>query len=741
MNTLVVTIIATLMIVPQMAQAQVQYVGPDMQIRPSAGGGGFAGDNVYNLDGASQSTSLSVPNGITQTYILRVQNDGSASDNFKITGTVGGSSWVVQYFDAASGGTNITSLVTGSGWTTPSALAPGASKDLRVTVKPNSTLQFANYKDVLITAASVTDSSLKDAVKAHTSVAWVAKGDALIKKASEPESAYAIDNVYQTAPSGNQVESQSVKRSSTVIYHVKLQYEGNQDYTDRKLRAEESPESGWTIRYKRGTTDVTGEIHSGYYGLDLYSGTEIITVEMTPDNTVAELSSKSTTLEFWDYLSDDGSATLLDTVRATATVVTSTGTAGSPSDMQIGLSTSSLAGNNVYNLDGTNQTKTQTKSANSPATYILRVQNDGGSSDKFKITGTAGGSGWTVQYFDAVSGGTNITSLVTGSGWTTPASLASQAYKDIRVVVTPDTTLEGSTQKDVLVMATSVATPTKKDVVKASTLVAVVSKADALIAAGEYAYYEDATYALDNVYQTTPSGGQIATQSTDQGDEAVYTVKIQNDGNVPRSFVIKATESSESGWSLEYILGSNGVYDQDNINITREVRSTAGYQLDSLSPNFRRTIYVVMAPSSSVAAGSGKSTTLKVFLDGKDTTVRDAVKATTTVANTATSSAMVAAPLTSSSATAEAATSLIRLRFSTPLDATVASDAAHYRVQINGAPVAVESAAYQSSINTVILAVPEGSLQVGDAVTVSWDDLLDTRGNPLSGQIGPVTAR
>ena len=127
---------------------------------------------------------------------------------------------------------------------------------------------------------------------------------------------------------------------------------------------------------------------------------------------------------------------------------------------------------------------------------------------------------------------------------------------------------------------------------------------------------------LDNVYQSTPSGDQIESQTVAAGGSAVYHVQLQNDGNTRRSFVIKPLLSPSEGWTLSYKVGLT--------DITADMSDDNGYPIN-LAPRASTTITVRVMPGSSLAAGATKSTTLRVFLDSSTTTVRDAVRATTTV--------------------------------------------------------------------------------------------------------------
>lgn len=138
---------------------------PDMLIRTNAATS-FTGSNVYST-GSDQSVSQSVATGTTATYIAQLQNDGSTSDNFTITGPTGGSGWTVRYYDAATGGSDITGLVTGTGWRV-SALAPAATATLRVQVTPSTSVTAGATQSVAIKVASDTDATKSDTVRTVT---------------------------------------------------------------------------------------------------------------------------------------------------------------------------------------------------------------------------------------------------------------------------------------------------------------------------------------------------------------------------------------------------------------------------------------------------------------------------------------------------------------------------------------------------------------------------------------------
>lgn len=140
-----------------------------------------------------------------------------------------------------------------------------------------------------------------------------------------------------------------------------------------------------------------------------------------------------------------------------------------------GVSPIVFIGGGVYNSDATGQTVTRSTLVGQKAVYFLRLFNDGNVSDSFTVTGTAGGGGWTVAYFDAATGGNDITAQVTGAGWVT-RSLARRvdlAYLNLRVEVTPAATVANNASKAVLVTFASSHDPTKVDAVQGVTMLEV----------------------------------------------------------------------------------------------------------------------------------------------------------------------------------------------------------------------------------------------------------------------------
>ncbi|MDQ3815957.1 MAG: hypothetical protein M3347_18765, partial [Armatimonadota bacterium] len=78
-------------------------------------------------------------------------------------------------------------------------------------------------------------------------------------------------------------------------------------------------------------------------------------------------------------------------------------------------------------------------------------------------------------------------------------------------------------------------------------------------------------------------------------------------------------------------------------------------------------------------------------------------------------------PVQLSSAMASASRQSVTLSFTGALDAATAEDGARYVVEVNGFAVAASATRYDARSQSVTLSLPEGGLQVGDNVTVTWD--------------------
>lgn len=95
-------------------------IQPDGRIQRLSDGA-ISGDNVYNLDGASQTTVRAVAPDTTWSFAVQLQNDGDVADNIEVTAPPATGPFSVRYFLAYY---DITASITGGGFTF-TGVAPG----------------------------------------------------------------------------------------------------------------------------------------------------------------------------------------------------------------------------------------------------------------------------------------------------------------------------------------------------------------------------------------------------------------------------------------------------------------------------------------------------------------------------------------------------------------------------------------------------------------------------------------
>lgn len=138
-------------------------------------------------------------------------------------------------------------------------------------------------------------------------------------------------------------------------------------------------------------------------------------------------------------------------------------------DAQIRIgSHANYTGAGVYN-DLASQTVNQTVPAGVTAIYYVKLLNNRVAPDRFAVTGTTGGDGWAVQYFDETIGSTAITSQIP-TGWTSQ-NVASQDYVLLRIEVTAAPGTAVGSAREITLWVTSSSDPAKTDAVKAITTV------------------------------------------------------------------------------------------------------------------------------------------------------------------------------------------------------------------------------------------------------------------------------
>lgn len=273
--------------------------------------------------------------------------------------------------------------------------------------------------------------------------------DLLLKKPTDPASSFSLEGVYQTTPHGAQNLWQTATSNAPAVFQVQVRQDGPEALSP-VVKAIETAETGWTVTYRDGPSDVTALIRGagGYALTNLSPGVPAtLTVEFLPGSRVLGGTPKSATLSVF---TDPYTTSLRDTVRATSILEPS----HQPDLMVRRLTDVIYRGKGVFNADGMGQTKTLELDYGMTGVYPIQLLNAGNGTNTFTLRGTAGGAGWTVRYLDAVSAGADITADMTGEG--TLVVLPVAASWEGRVEVTFDGTVPRGASNLLFVTATAV---------------------------------------------------------------------------------------------------------------------------------------------------------------------------------------------------------------------------------------------------------------------------------------------
>jgi len=574
---------------------------PDMQIRNVADAS-YTGVNIYLPDLIDQTKTQSVNNNATAVFPLCVQNNGNTTDSFLITGPASGNGWTIQYYNATTGGSAITTQVIGGGGTTGS-LAPGATAEFRVEVTPDNTIVGGDGLTVGINGTSTNDGTQTDAVQAVTTVLPAYQPDMMLHTSAE--STFTGAGIFNLTGVG-QSKSVVTPANQTVTYTFRVQNSGNT--TDSFLLTGPAASTGWSVQYlDLNATDITANVTGTGYNTALLApgATQDMQALVTPSSSLATPASFNLLL--------NAQSNTLTTQQDTVQSITSLPTYGVDAGIQ-NYGDSSFAGVGIYNLTGASQTKSQSVLNSVMATYILRVQNTGNTTDTFTITAPSGGSitGWKVQYVDILSGA-DITATITGAGWKT-IPLAPGSWLRYTIHITPDTTLVAGASRTLTLSTVSSADASKQDVVKATTTVTANYKPDLAIKNPA-----DAGYTGVSIFNLTGIG-QASTQTLETGGEASYFFRVQNTGNTTDTYKL-TSPTIIAGWRAQYVDQSTGA------DVTTSVTGS-GYLTKALVPGATLAYTIHVWPGATVQS-TAVNMQLITAASVKNTAAKDVVDAVT----------------------------------------------------------------------------------------------------------------
>lgn len=435
----------------------------DMWIR-RRGDAGWVG--VFSFDPTGESEVRRVTRLANQTvvYELTVSNAGDIPDVAIIRGPGDTNGFTIQYFDdVAPTGVDITAAVTSpGGWVTPTIPALGLLR-LRALVTAPAVAPLNASFPALISAIPGTDAANPEGFDAVIGLTVVAAQPDMLIRLPAAAPAWVGDGVYNIDGT-NQTQDRRVGASAVATYDLAVQNDAGADPDSFVVRGA-GDASGWTVKYFDslvGGTDITSlVVGAGWPTGPIAAGANVpIRVEITAPTTFS-VGSRAVPVTATSVTDP----TALDTVVALATA-----NLGRRPDGLVKLATEALwTGDNVYNTTGLNQTKRLTVLSATLARYRVGIQNDGTAADTIAVAGPASDADWTLTYFDAPTGGTDVTAAVTGPGGLAIGPLAPGAVSVLRIEVLPRFGLPDGTAKTVAITARSVAVPARTDVVRTIT--------------------------------------------------------------------------------------------------------------------------------------------------------------------------------------------------------------------------------------------------------------------------------
>ncbi|MGH8104079.1 MAG: DUF2341 domain-containing protein, partial [bacterium] len=599
-------------------QVGYSFSRPDGRIMDNTGNPAFIGTGIYNVD-ASQTVQNTVANETKVTYTARVVNSGLAADTYTATGapSPNAAEWTVAYFDAPTGGNDITAAVTAGTYPTP-ALPVNSFFDVFVEVTPHFPATGGLFLPLRVLYASTNDTNINLADLTQFGVTH----DSVLANTA-PTVLRGVSEEVDTNPAFplpvDSSQSQNVLNTVKATYYAMVSNGGNINDVF-KLRGNTAPANplGWTVNfypYVGGTCTVNATFSSFVKGAGQNVtinklGNTVVCIEATADRSVN--GGDTLTVNLTATNTTDPSKT--STIATTTTVIVSY-----QSDLSIETTPNNLGldmpnvpfGNGVYDQTGVTET-VAAASDGSMVTLFFRADNDGNTFDQLKITGDGATPGWTVNYWDAQAGGNNVTASISQAGLV--IGLNKFETKTFRVEITPSATVAGGDTKTVGINIISQSDGTKKDKVIGNVQMSNRYRPDALISLTP----NPVGFIGNDAYDAS----QVVSAQAATGATKSYFLEFQNNGNASDTIKVTGTAAAP-GWTVQYFDALAG-----GANITAAVTG-AGY-LTAALPAFTgaTNLRVEVTPTGNHPPND----LLQVFVTGTSTS--DAAKSDTVRADT-----------------------------------------------------------------------------------------------------------
>jgi uncharacterized repeat protein (TIGR01451 family) len=343
--------------------------------------------------------------------------------------------------------------------------------------------------------------------------------DLLVKKATDPGSAYKLNGVYQSVPDTNQTLTLPASPTTPAAWHVQVQNDGVLAQ-DVRLRASEDTATGWTLTYLNAALDVTTAITSsnGYTLSNLAAGASVtLAIEARPSDRVYGGTPKRVVVQ---AMLPNPPLSVRDSVRLTALAEVNY-----QPDLAVRRMNDVLyAGEGIYNLTASNQTKTLRTGPCGGGVFALKLSNPGNVTNTFRLLAPLAAEGWSTRWFDDLVSSNDISADITSDG--IYVSLVPGAAFDFRAEVASAGVV--TTSNSLLLTARSLLNTNRADAVRLVALGPLVTNIPQT-----NVYTLDADFEQGVLAGTTYGGNQL-TISTQVVTQPFIWVPNSNEGTVSK---------------------------------------------------------------------------------------------------------------------------------------------------------------------------------------------------------------
>ncbi|MHA2610610.1 MAG: DUF2341 domain-containing protein [bacterium JZ-2024 1] len=545
------------------------------------------GEGIIDPSGASQAKTRRVRNFTTAVYYLRFRNTGTIRQNTVLfSSSIVGFNWDVKIFDQLIGGNDITSRVFSTlGY--PVALGIQEDAIFRVEVTPTERVLGGDFPlQLVFSLQQERERTTYDSVKAVTEIIPFYQPDIAYQEIGNP---VLGEDVYSPDGSG-QTWSRDLTPGGHTFF---LPVENDGNLRDFLILQATLPPPGWSVRFfdaVEGGNDITASILGAGFSFTLnpFSRTTVRMELNAPSRFTSPYLLQLTLTSFnARQMQQDLKDVLIVNYQVISIFQPDLKISRTPT-----FDPAQFLGNDLYDP---NQILSRSAGPGTPAIFYVMLENDGNTTDRFTLKGSSGNQDWEVRYFDAFSGGNEITSEVTGNGWITPLHEPG-TFSVYRFEVNPRQALPRGSSYQATLQALSLTNLDKTDQVTGIGEItfgvdaAVCSRADLSDCVGQFL--------LD------PSG-ELQRMSRSVRIDSVFTYYFAvSNPSVDDTFQVQVTESPEPAWEIHYFSAPTG-----GAEITSLI-TTIGWQTP---PVPRGELFIIRAevhPQSSVPPFSTKTITL-----------------------------------------------------------------------------------------------------------------------------------